>query len=218
MVVRDFHFGALLCGAAAGAESSAELGTRDGYAACVLAIAYVAAIACCLHAWRCDAAATAVLARTRPPEERRRARAPWFWLATAAVLALCAISKRLDLHEFIAEIGRRIARAGGWYEDRRRVQAALAVAAGAASFLALVIVGWRVRRALGRYGIALAGLWLIALYAGLRVVSLHPVDAWLTQRLPRGIRLHGIVEALALVLIAAGAALPAGQVAPPHDE
>jgi hypothetical protein len=206
-VVREPHFGALLCAAAlsTGSPPPPELGMQDGYAACVLAMAYVVAIACCLHAWRRDAADTAALARDRPDE--RRARAPWFWLATAALLALCAISKPLDLHEFIADIGRWIARAGGWYEDRRRVQAVLAVAGGAVSLLALAVVGWRVRRAPGRYGIALAGLWLITLYAGLRVVSLHPLDAWLATRLPRGIRLHGIVEAFALVLIAAGAAL-----------
>ena len=41
--------------------------------------------------------------------------------------------------------------------------------------------------------------------AGLRVVSLHPLDAWLALRLSRGIRFHGIVEAFALVLFATGA-------------
>ena len=180
----------------------------DGYATGLLAIAYLVAIACCLRAWRRDAAAGAAAPAltSEHPADVRELRAPWFWLLTTGVLALCAIGKPLDLHEFVADVGRRIARAGGWYEGRRRVQLALAVAAGAASVLALAIVGWRVRRALGRYGITLAGIWLMALYAGLRVVSLHQVDAWLATR-QRGIKLHGIVEALALFLIATGAAI-----------
>jgi hypothetical protein len=208
MFVRDSQVVDLLCDVV-GPEWSRTLAVRDGYAGWILVMGYVVAVACCLHAWRRDAAASA-----RESSQERRVSAPWFWLVTAALLALCAVSKPLDLHVFITDIGRRIARAGGWYDDRRRVQAVLAVAAGAASFLALLIIGWRVRRSLGRYGIALAGLWLVALYAGLRVVSLHAVDAWLETRL-RGVRLHGIVEAFALVLIAAGAVVSGRAKRPP---
>jgi hypothetical protein len=125
----------------------------------------------------------------------------------AALLVLLAINKPLDLHNLITDFGRQLARAGGWYENRRSVQMAFASAVAAAALLALLLIAVRLRKPVGRYALALVGLWLLAVFIGLRVASFHHVDRWLGTRL-RGVKLHWIVELLAIATITAGAIMP----------
>ena len=179
------------------------IGIHDrSVAATVIVAAYLIAIAACLRAWRRESAAAA-----RAPHGQRRRYAPWFWLFVAGLLLLLAINKPLDLHDLLTDYGRRLARRHGWYENRRRVQLAFATAVGAAALVVLVTIAWRLRAAAGRYALALIGLWLIAVFAGLRVTSFHHVDQWFSTRL-RGAKLHWMIELLAIVVIAAGAAVP----------
>jgi hypothetical protein len=55
-----------------------------------------------------------------------RARALWFGLAI--VLVLLGFNKQLDLQTALTELGRKLARAEGWYHSRHRVQAAFLAA------------------------------------------------------------------------------------------
>ena len=176
-------------------------------AAWVIVAAYLIAIACCVRAWRRDAAA----ARAARADVVERARfVPWFWLAVAVILVLLAVNKPLDLHDLLTDYGRRVARSGGWYKQRRTVQLAFALAVGAGTAAVLALVGLRLRPALGRYAVVLAGLWLLAVYVGLRVTSFHHVDAWFGTRM-RGVKLHWIVELVAIAVIAGGAIIPAAR-------
>jgi hypothetical protein len=180
-----------------------SFGVHDrSLAAWVIVAAYMIAIACCAAAWRRDAVDAA-----RLPADRRRTRAPWFWIVVASLLFLLAINKPLDFHNLVTEYGRAFARSGGWYQHRRRVQLVFAIAAGAVSLALLLFVGWRLRAGGGRYRLALVGLWLMGAYVGLRIVSFHHVDAWFSTRL-RGVKLHWIVELAAIAVIAAGAVVP----------
>jgi hypothetical protein len=46
-----------------------------------------------------------------------------FWLLITGALVLLGINKQLDLQSWFTEVGRDLARAQGWYEGRRSVQA-----------------------------------------------------------------------------------------------
>ena len=176
------------------------LGIHDAPTVWVTVFAYVAAVVLCLRAAKRDR-----VAMVQSPPEHRAAYAPWFWLATAALLAALAINKPLDLHTLITEFGRQLAQRGGWYGDRRRVQLLFVAAVGAASLLALATTVWRLRlAALRRCALSLAGLWLMAVFVGLRVVSFHHADVFLGRRL-HGFKLHWLLELLAIAVIAAGA-------------
>ena len=171
-------------------------------AAWVYAIAYVIAIGACIRAWRRERNEL-----IHSPAQRQSDFAPRFWLVVAALLALLAINKPLDLHNLITDCGRQWARAGGWYENRRSIQVAFAIAVGAAALLALLLTALRLGKRVGRYALALVGLWLLAAFIGLRVASFHHVDRWLGTRL-RGVKLHWIVESVAIATITAGAIFP----------
>jgi len=188
------------------------VGVHDPAAAWFIVLAYGVAIACCLRAWRRDLARAAQLRATGP--DRRATYAPRFWLLVASLLVVLAINKQLDLQTLITDYGRQVARRGGWYEDRRRVQLTFTLAVGGVSFLALVAIAWRVRAALRRYALSLAGLWLMAVFVGLRVASFHHVDVWFGQRM-RGVKFHWIVELLAITVIAAGAVMNSTEEIPP---
>jgi len=187
-------------------------GVHDPPAAWLIVFAYLIAAGCCLRAWRREVAELSRAASEAG--RRRRDYAPGFWLLVAGALVLLAINKPLDLHNILTEYGRRLAIAGGWYEQRRRAQLAFAVVLGVASLAALLLIGWRLRGALGRYAVSLAGLWLLALFAALRIVSFHHVDAWFGTRV-RALKLHWIVELLAIALIAVGTMTRIGPGRPP---
>jgi hypothetical protein len=186
-------------------------GSHDPFAAWFIVAAYVIAIGCCVRAWRRDGEEA-----SQAPQQRRREYAPGFWLLVAALLALLAVNKPLDLHNIITDYGRQAARTGGWYENRRSVQLVFSIAVAAASLLALLLVALRLRKRVGRYALALAGLWLLVVFIGLRVASFHHVDQWFGTRL-RGVKLHWIVELLAIGTIIAGAIIPFRRRAAPAE-
>ncbi|MEY2687811.1 MAG: hypothetical protein RL375_2009 [Pseudomonadota bacterium] len=126
------------------------------------------------------------------------------WLAAASVLALLAGTTLLHLDLLLVLFMRGLARSLGWYAQRGPWQVA--------AVLALVVVAvwgrhrWLRRRTVARLAAPQRrrlrnGLTLLALLAGLRVVSLHQVDQWLAVSL--GVASLGrSVEACGLVLVA----------------
>jgi hypothetical protein len=137
-----------------------------------------------------------------------RGREVAFWGLLALVMVLYALNKQLDLQTYVTATGRCMARAQGWYADRRGVQRdfvlALLAAAGLAGLLLLV---W-LRGTLARTGPALLGLMLLGAFVAVRAASIHHMDVALRAEF-FSIRLWRLWElgALALVLLAALVAL-----------
>ena len=164
-------------------------------------VAYFAAAAPCLLAWRHE---QNVL---RDPLMARSAAfvRPHVWLGLAVLLALLGINKQLDLQSAIGWYGRRMATAQGWYEYRRIVQAifvlfiALGCAGGAAG------LAWYLRASLRRYLPALLGTVFLLGFIVIRAASFHHVDVALADD-AAGIRFNGIFE-LGGIAAVAGAAL-----------
>ncbi|MFM7051853.1 MAG: hypothetical protein ACKOYN_06945 [Planctomycetota bacterium] len=112
-------------------------------------------------------------------EAARRARLGRFWFAVAAFLVLLGLNKQLDLQRLVTQIGRDIARDGGWYRDRKPVQIAVAVGALALGVVGTGVAAWMLRDIIARVWVALVGLLVLFVFIAARVNSLHQIDAWM---------------------------------------
>jgi hypothetical protein len=126
------------------------------------------------------------------------------WLGTAVLMALLCVNKQFDLQSLLTDIGREIARHGGWYDDRRRVQKGfvLAVLAGAGLLGGWFV--WRFRDFLARRKLLAAGLFLLLTFIVVRAISFHHVDVFL-KRGVAGVRMNWLLElgGISLVIVAA---------------
>lgn len=133
-----------------------------------------------------------------------RGRARGFWGAIAALTLFLAANKQLDLQTALTAMGRCLALAQGWYEQRRFVQLA---------FFVLLLTGVvtavrRGKRALrGNLRENRLGLWgvtILAAYVMVRAAGFHAVDAVIGQR-RFGISVNFLFENAGLLLIALNA-------------
>lgn len=126
------------------------------------------------------------------------------WLGTAVLMALLCVNKQFDLQSLVTDIGREVARHGGWYEDRRKVQKGfvLAVLAGAGLFACWFV--WRFRDFLVRNKLLAAGLFLLLTFIVVRAISFHHVDVFLKVRIA-GIKMNWLLELGGISLVAVAA-------------
>ena len=138
--------------------------------------------------------------RERPASERLRT----LWLGLAVILLLLGINKQLDLQTAVTELGRMSARAYGWYEVRRPVQAVfilIVALIGLASFRAVVLLA---RGELRSLRAVLAGTLFIVCFVTIRAASFHHVDHLLGANFA-GFRMNWILELGGIAFIAVGA-------------
>jgi hypothetical protein len=126
------------------------------------------------------------------------------WLGVAVLMAFLCWNKQFDFQSLLTDLGREIARHGGWYEDRRRVQKGLvlAVLAGAGVFGGWFV--WRFRGFLGERKLLAAGCFLLLTFIVVRAISFHHVDAFLKSGIA-GMRMNWLLElgGISLVILAA---------------
>ncbi len=127
-----------------------------------------------------------------------------FWLGAAILLFLLAINKQMDFQTLLTAAGRCLARAQGWYEERRSIQASfiiglLVVSAG---FFGLAL--WALRRHIRREWLVLTGFFILIVFVLMRASSFHHMDQFINTRL-WGIRMNWLFELGALGMIVAGA-------------
>lgn len=123
-------------------------------------------------------------ARTEPQtSQHERGRHRRFWLALAVMMLALGLNKQLDLQTLLTQVGREIARSGGWYGQRRVFQAAFVfncVVLGAI----FAGVGWRMLRGQSRVAyLAYLGVVFLITFVVLRAASFHHIDTVL-YRLP----------------------------------
>jgi len=117
----------------------------------------------------------------------------WFWWMCALALLLLGINKQLDLQMLLADLGRTYAKSHAWYTLRKPVQIQ-AVSITLALCLGLVeIILFKLRQCSKVAWLALFGLMTLALYFGLRLVSLHQVDKYLALSC-RGLTIGNLTE------------------------
>lgn len=147
-----------------------------------------------LAAWLCFRARGNVM-----PEGR-------WWLALSVLMLFLGFNKQVDLQTLFTDIGRDMAKAEGWYDDRRRiVQWDFIVAmlvGGVVTAVALILTvgrrsGWWAR--LSIIATCALGAWIL-----IRATSFTHVDEMLGMRL-YGLRYNTILELGPLLVIALAA-------------
>lgn len=123
------------------------------------------------------------------------------WLVLVAVCTALGVNKQLDLQSLVTQIGEDLARAQGWYEHRRTVQAWFVLAVAIAGLGAAAFGFYLLRDRLARLWPALLGAGLLVTFVVIRAASFHHVDVLLFG--PAG--LNAIFELGSLCLIGWGA-------------
>jgi len=153
-----------------------------------------AAFLCAACALRTDAA----------PNSHRHERI-LLWSLAGLLLAL-GVNKQLDLQSYFTMVGKRIAAAQGWYEQRRTVQRWFVIAVAATGVAGFALACWFLRKALRRYWLAMAGFAFLVGFVIIRAASIHHVDKWLKKELV-GLRMNWLLELGGILCIAVSAAL-----------
>ena len=133
-----------------------------------------------------------------------------FWTMLAAITAVLAVNKQLDLQTWLTFTIKRMAQAQGWYEERRIVQLVFIIAiAGAGAFG--MRQAWRLVRGHAReLWLGLAGLFLVVSFVVIRAASFHHIDYFLKTDLA-GIRMNWVLELGGIAVVAIAAARAANR-------
>ena len=129
-----------------------------------------------------------------------------FWLLLTVLMAFLAVNKELDLQSALTATGRCIAKAQGWYSDRRTFQRSFIFGLIASICVLLAMAVYVLRSEMRRSGIALLGLAFVCGFVAVRAVGFHHVDLLIKQSY-FGIRMNGLLELTGLALIAVNAAV-----------
>ena len=113
-------------------------------------------------------------------------------LVFALLMIILGINKQLDLQTFMTNVGREMAEAQGWYENRRMVQIALLAVLGI-GVLVLGMVVMRVRGVLRPHRMALVGMLFLLGFVAMRASSFFKVDRLLGFEFA-GVKMNWVFE------------------------
>jgi hypothetical protein len=171
----------------------------------VTVVAYfVGALLC----WKAAAKAAAI-ERTRvpaapPPSSFRRGGAKLFWGVLGLMLAFLGVNKQLDLQTWLTFFVKGLAQNGGWYEQRRPVQAAFVIVIALAGLASLAGLKHWVGKTTRPMRVALAGAIFLGCFVIIRASSFHHVDQMLGMKL-EGFKLNWLLELGGIGCIASAA-------------
>jgi hypothetical protein len=135
---------------------------------------------------------------------RHDAGATNLWWILAIALALLGINKQLDLQSLLTAVGRELARAGGWFDQRREMQRLFVLMIGL-TVVALSIAAPRLLNDRSRYvRAACIGFVLLVAFVCIRAASLHHVDRFLKSAV-LGARFNWLLELGGIAVIALAA-------------
>jgi hypothetical protein len=126
------------------------------------------------------------------------------WFGVAAVMTFLCLNKQFDLQSLFTDIGREVARHGGWYGERRKVQKLFVLAVLAGSGLFGGWFAWRFRAFLIGHKLLSFGLLFLLTFIVVRAISFHHVDVFLKHEVG-GLRWNWILELTGIFLVAAAA-------------
>ena len=114
-----------------------------------------------------------------------------------------AVGRASNVSDLLTELGRERARSGGWYEVRRSLQAWVIGAVAAVWAVTVAIAVWRVPERRRRYLPTAIVVFTLVCFIGIRLISLHQVDALLHNRDVRGVTIGAVIEVGLLLLVLA---------------
>ena len=127
-----------------------------------------------------------------------------FWALASALLLALAVNKQLDLQSALTAAGRCLARAQGWYENRRVVQAAFILGLAVAGLVALLLLTRLLRGTLRHTGLALLGLVFVTMFVVVRAAGFHHMDALINTWIA-GVKLNWALELPGPLIVLAAA-------------
>lgn len=132
---------------------------------------------------------------TAGPAEQRA------WAALALFLAALAINKQLDLQTLLTDVGRTVAKAQGWYRERRMVQAAFIASLMVGGLVAILLLFTAYRSASLALRGALAGTALLLVFVLVRASSFEKVDLLINSTIG-GVRANHAMELGGIAIVA----------------
>ena len=160
----------------------------------ITAIAYLAASLACAMVWSAD----------RRARRYGRPGSPVFWLTLALLLLFLGINKQLDLQTLLGDIGRRKAKAEGWYANRRVYQTMFIAAVAVVGFFAIGVFSWLARNQWKRSLLGLLGTVFLFVFVLIRASSIHHVDVALQWKFA-GAKWNWILELGGIAVVLLGA-------------
>jgi hypothetical protein len=123
-----------------------------------------------------------------------------FWALLIALFLFLGLNKQIDLQSWLADVGRDLAKAQGWYEQRGRVQTIFVGAVAVVGLWTLAFLLDRTRDLLPRHALAFVGLVLLVCFVILRTSSFHDVDRVFGWDLG-GMRLSWMLELAGIICV-----------------
>jgi hypothetical protein len=160
------------------------------------AMAYLAASFACGLVWNADRRARRLSRPASPP----------FWLTLALLLLFLGINKQLDLQTLLGDIGRRKAKADGWYGNRRFYQSIFIASVAGAGASVIGVFSWLGRKQWKRSLLGLLGTVFLFVFVLIRASSIHHVDVALQWKLA-GAKWNWILELGGISVVLLGASV-----------
>ncbi len=134
----------------------------------LITLAYFVAAGLCIWAGRKE--------KEQSLGRARQWHAPAFWFTLGGLLIALGFNKQLDLQSDLTEIGRDVAKSGGWYEYRRFFQAVFVLLFAAGAIAAVAGAIWFLRDLWDRYRLAFIGIIYLCAFVIIRAASFHHID------------------------------------------
>jgi hypothetical protein len=131
-----------------------------------------------------------------------RNRAVLFWCCVAAIMTAFSVGRFTELGPWLTDRGSDFAEWQGWYDERRRYQAALVralIAAGAIGITCGVL--WLVRASSRQHPLAFTAVVYLVTFVGVRAISLHQIDRVLYTDRAAGVRPNAVLELAGTALL-----------------
>jgi len=127
----------------------------------------------------------------------------YVWRAISIAFFFLSINKQLDLQSAMSELGRVVAFAGGWYEQRQTVQVYFIIGVAAVCVAGTLILLFWTRKSPIQTWVALVGSTFVLGYVLIRAASFHHIDRFIGGRV-LGFKWNWILEmtGIAIVLLA----------------
>jgi hypothetical protein len=173
-----------------------RIGDANTLAWCITASYFIASFICVL-----------VARRQREANSGDAVRQSRFWLILAAAMFALGWNKQLDLQILLTQIGRELSRSGGWYGQRRSIQAAFAISCAALGVMCAVaglLFVWRQK--LPAY-VAYLGVIFLFTFIAIRAASFHHIDTLLYRHSMLGNWLNTGLETGGVMLVVLGGLL-----------
>ncbi len=123
-----------------------------------------------------------------------------FWHAISLLMVLLGLNKQLALQMLLTEMGRQVAKAQGWYDERRIFQFSFIVVFATMFTAAFIWFAKRYRDSFRRYTLVFCGLFFLLSFVIIRAAAFHHFDEVIQYDL-HGFKMNWLLELAGIYMI-----------------